>query len=128
MAHPTTKSERVTAFREPNQQLQIQRSTGFSGLWKATTTWWLPPAPSRFLPTYQRDSDEEFQVPSLIASIRPDATPLLSSPLRRLLAAACLLALPAALSAQTAAFGCAQSTVGTGLSNGYGVAADREVS
>jgi NHL repeat len=100
MARPTTESERVTAFREPSQQLPPQVSDSIC------------------------DAEKEFQVPTLIASIRPNPTPLLSSTLRRLLAAACLLAFPAALSAQTAEFSWVQSTVGTGLSIDHGVAVD----
>ena len=100
MAQPTTESERVTAFREPRQQLQTQVSDSIC------------------------DAEEEFQARSLIASIRRGTTLLLARRLRRPSAAACLLALTVALQAQTAQFAGVQSTVSTGLSSAFGVAVD----
>jgi hypothetical protein len=62
---------------------------------------------------YKRDSEEEFQVLSFIASICSGATPLLWRKLRKLLTAGCMLTLPAV--AQTASFTGAQRTLGSGF-------------
>ena len=62
---------------------------------------------------------------SFIASIRPDATPLLSSTLSKVLVAATLLVLPCSLVAQTAHFSGSVFTRGSGFGNPDGVAVDR---
>jgi sugar lactone lactonase YvrE len=61
---------------------------------------------------------------SFIASIRPDATPLLSRTLSKVLVTASFLVLPCSLVAQTAQFSGSVFTRGSGFGNPVGVAVD----